>query len=151
MSAGIEAALREVLDRAAIRDVLVRYAHGVDRRDLDAVAACFTPDAAYKGSLGEGSIDVALTALRERMGQYASTMHFLGNQLIELAGDSATSETYAIAYHQLQLEDGRKNMAVGVRYLDSLRRTDQGWRICRREVQLEWQRHDELVVPDLGR
>ena len=33
-----------LLDRAAIRDVLLRYARGVDRRDLAMVRACFMPD-----------------------------------------------------------------------------------------------------------
>ena len=147
MSDSLDPALRTLLDKAAIRDVLARYAHSVDRRDLDGVASCFTRDASYKGSLGEGSIEVALRALRERMAQYASTMHFIGNQLIDVRGDGATSETYAIAYHQLRLDEERKNMAVGVRYLDTLLRTADGWRICHREVKLEWQRFDELVVP----
>lgn len=138
-------AVRELLDRAAIRDVLLRYAHGVDRRDLAAVAACFTPDASYKGSLGEGSIEVALRSLRERMAQYSSTMHLVANQLVEISGDRATSETYAIAYHQLAGGEERRNMAVGVRYLDQLVRAAGGWRICHREVKLEWQRYDELV------
>lgn len=142
-----EAAVRGLLDRAAIRDVLLRYAHGVDRRDLAAVASCFTPDASYKGSLGEGSIDVALAALRDRMGQYASTMHLVANQLVEIDGDRATSETYAIAYHQMHGDEGRRNMAVGVRYLDTLVRVADGWRICHREVRLEWQRFDDLAGP----
>ena len=142
----LEGAVRELLDRAAIRDVLARYAHSVDRRDLAGVADCFTSDAAYKGSLGEGSIEVALAALRERMQQYTRTMHFLGTQVIELSGpDSANAETYAIAYHQLAGDEGPRNMAVGVRYLDTFTRTASGWRICRREVSLEWQRVDELV------
>ncbi len=145
MSPSLDDAVRQLLDRNAIRELIARYAHSVDRRDLDGVAACFTADAAYRGSLGQGSIDVALAALRERMAQYTSTMHFIGNQLVDLSGDRATSETYAIAYHQMQREDGRRNMAVGVRYLDDLLRTEDGWRICRREVKLEWQRFDELV------
>jgi len=145
MNQSLEAAVKELLDRAAIQDVLLRYARAVDRRDVDGVAACFTADASYKGSLGEGAIEVALRALRERMTQYSSTMHFLGNQLIELAGDHATSETSAIAYHQFERDDCRHNRAVGVRYLDTLLRTPSGWRICRRVVTLEWQRDDELV------
>src|SRR5262249_30642744 len=73
--------LRELCDRAAIHDLLMRYARGVDRRDLDQVAACFAPDAGYEGSLGVGTIDVALAALRERMDRYQVTMHFLANEL----------------------------------------------------------------------
>ncbi len=148
MSSAIDDAVRDLLDRDAIRTLLARYAHAVDRRDLDGVAACFTADAAYKGSLGTGSIGLALAALRERMAQYASTMHFIGNQLVDVKGDRATSETYAIAYHQVRRDEGRRNMAVAVRYLDDLVRTSAGWRIARREVKLEWQRFDELVPPE---
>lgn len=147
MSLPLDAAVRRLEDRAAIGEVILGYAHAVDRRDLDAVAACFTPDAAYKGSLGEGTIEVALAALRDRMRQYSSTMHFVGNQLVQLEGDRANAETYAIAYHQIEGDGERQNMAVGVRYLDTLVRTPQGWRICRREVTLEWQRFDQLVLP----
>lgn len=145
MNESMERALRELLDREAIRALLARYAHSVDRRDLLGVASCFTADAAYKGSLGEGGINVALGALEARMQQYRSTMHFLGTQSIELAGDSATSETYAIAYHQRESDEGPRNVAVGVRYMDILTRTPDGWRICRREVSMEWQRFDEIV------
>lgn len=147
MSGSLENEVQRLVDRAAIRDVLLHYAHAVDRRDIEAVYACFTPDAAYKGALGEGSVDVALGALRERWLQYTRTMHFIGNQLIEVDGDRATSETYAIAYHQTDSDGEQSNMAVGVRYLDTLVRTPAGWRICRREVTREWQRVDELVLP----
>ena len=149
MSISTEAAVRQLLDRAAIHDVIMRYARGVDRRDLGLVAACFTPDAAYEGALGQGKIDTALAAMRERMSRYESTMHFMGTQLIEISGDSAKSETYAIAYHQLSDDGERRNLAVGVRYLDDLVRRDEQWLICRRVVKLEWQRHDVVVLPSL--
>lgn len=148
MSLSLEAAVQELVDRAAVCDLLLHYAHAVDRRDLEAVAACFTPGALYKGSLGEGTIEIALAALRDRIVQYASTMHFIGNQLVQIDGDRGSAETYAIAYHRLTGEDGPRNLTVGVRYLDDVVRTPQGWRISRREVRLEWERFDELVLPD---
>jgi ketosteroid isomerase-like protein len=143
-----DAAINDLLDREAIRDVIRRYAHAVDRRDLDAVAACFMPDAAYRGSLGEGTIDIALAALRQRVTRYARTMHFIGNQLIDLHGDTASSETYAIAYHQIDSDGERRNVAVGVRYLDEFVRHQGTWRIQRRAVELEWQRQDPLTLPN---
>ena len=69
--------LQSLIDRAAIHDLIMRYARGVDRRDLDLVASCFAADAAYDGALGSGGIDVVLAALRERMPRYRTTMHFL--------------------------------------------------------------------------
>jgi SnoaL-like protein len=134
-----EPALQELLDRTAIHDVLLRYACGVDRRDLDLVASCFVPGAAYDGALGQGTIETALIALRERLARYQSTMHFIGNQLIEVAGDTARSETYAIAYHRSATDAGPTLFVAGVRYLDDFVRADGVWRISGRVVKMEWQ------------
>jgi hypothetical protein len=130
-------ALAALLDRAAIQDVLLRYARGVDRRDLDLVASCFTRDARYEGSLARGSIVDALAALRVAFTRYASTLHFLGNQLIELDGDVARSETYALAHHVLPEGELR---VVAVRYVDELVRRPTGWLIERRVAHREWER-----------
>ena len=140
----VDVALRQLLDRAAIQDVLLRYARGVDRRDLDLVASCFTPDAAYDGSLARGTIVDALAALRVAVTRYARTLHFLGNQLIELDGDQARSETYALAHHQLP--DGTHRV-VAVRYLDELVRQQARWLIRRRVVHREWQRDEAPPAP----
>jgi 3-phenylpropionate/cinnamic acid dioxygenase small subunit len=145
MSPADHGAVRELLDRAAIRDVLLRYARGVDRRDLDLVASCFVPGAEYDGALGHGTVETALTALRKSLERYQSTMHFMGNQLIEVAGDTASSETYAVAYHRLLPGEGEPALfVVGVRYLDDLVRAGDGWRISRRTVKMEWQKRDQL-------
>jgi 3-phenylpropionate/cinnamic acid dioxygenase small subunit len=142
-----DAMVRELHDRLAIRDVLMRYAHAVDQRDFDAVASCFTPDAAYRGSLGIGTIAEALAALRQRMQRFRTTLHFMSTQVIELAGDTARCETYALVYHRLAADDTYDDLIVGVRYLDELGRFEQGWRICRRVVRLEFERFDSVVLP----
>ncbi|MCE2463994.1 MAG: nuclear transport factor 2 family protein, partial [Dehalococcoidia bacterium] len=41
----IDPVLQELADRAAIRDVMILYARGLDRRDFDLVRSCFTDDA----------------------------------------------------------------------------------------------------------
>ena len=147
MTSTTEAAVRELCDRAAIHDVLMRYARGVDRRDLDLVAACFTADAAYDGTLAQGTIADALAALRGRLARYEHTMHFMGNQLIEVRGDNATCETYAVAYHRLSSDGPPHDLTVGIRYLDELVRQGEHWRIRRRVVQREWERTDAVVLP----
>jgi 3-phenylpropionate/cinnamic acid dioxygenase small subunit len=144
MSNSTDAAVRQLLDRAAIQDVMLRYARGVDRKDLDLVASCFLPDASYEGALGHGTIIDALARLRASMARYDSTMHFVGNQLIEISGDSAQSETYAVAYHRLTEGNVTQLFTVGVRYLDELVRAGEQWRIRRRVVKTEWQRTDEM-------
>lgn len=150
MTTNDDARLRDMLDRNEIQELLLRYAHAVDRRDLALVASCFTADAKYDGSLGRGSISEALTALRERMARYDSTMHLIGNQFVELRGDEASSETYTIAYHRFAGDDGPSVLSVAVRYLDTVVRTSEGWRIRSRRVVPEWQRYDEVFVPAEG-
>jgi 3-phenylpropionate/cinnamic acid dioxygenase small subunit len=140
-------AVQALIDRAAIHDLIMRYARGVDRRDLELVASCFAPDAAYDGALGTGGIDVVLAALRERMPRYRTTMHFLTNPLIEVQGDHASCETYALVYHRLESEDDAEDFIVGVRYLDELARRPDGWRIISRRTAMEFQRYDGVVLP----
>jgi SnoaL-like protein len=124
-----------LLDRLAVREVVLRYARGVDRRDLALVASCFTADCAYEGTLASGSIADALAALPERLARYARTMHFMGTQDVRLDGDRARCETACVAHHVLP--DGGLT-TVGVRYRDDLLRGADGWRICRRAVERVW-------------
>jgi len=136
-------ALRLLEDRAAIHDLLVRYASAVDRRDWPALAACFTPDAHADYGFFSGDLPSVVGAIRAGLEQFAHTMHFLGDQLIEVAGATATSETYAVCYHRR----GDQDLTVGVRYLDDLVRRRGRWLIGRRVMTVEWQRLDRVVLP----
>ena len=57
--------LAQLLDRQAIRDLVTRYACAVDRRDFDAVAACFTPDADTDYTFFQGPIAEALEKIAD--------------------------------------------------------------------------------------
>lgn len=131
--------LDHLLDRQAIHDLVTRYACAVDRRDFDAVAACFTPDADTDYTFFEGPIDVVLEKIRAGVGGFAMTMHVLGNHLAEIRGDEATSETYAVCYHRRPGASDGVDLVVAMRYLDDLVRTPGGWRIRRRRATVEWQ------------
>jgi hypothetical protein len=68
-------------------------------------------------------------------------MHFMGNQLVELDGDTARVETYAVAYHwkgEPAGSDHPENLVVGVRYLDTVQRRGDRWRIAKRQVAPDW-------------
>ena len=136
--------LHRLADEIAVRDVVLGYARGVDRKDLDAVARCFMPDCAYEGALASGTIADALATLRGAFERYTRTMHFMGTQAVTLAGDTADVVTYCIAFH-VRTDGG--HATVGVRYLDSLARTAAGWRIARRVVRTDWTRNDPPAPP----
>jgi hypothetical protein len=121
-------------DTLAIRDLLYRYARGVDRRDLDLVRACFAPDCRYEGTLARGTIADMLAALPAAMARYERTLHFMGEPRVTLDGDAARSETPTLAYHMLREPAGTIRL-VCVRYRDELGRLDGGWRITVRTVR----------------
>lgn len=142
------AALRGLLDRAAIAEVLARYARAVDARDLPGVGACFTADAAYDGSLGRGTIATVLPALAEAMTRYERTLHLLGAPAITVDGDGATADTPCVAFHRLVDAGGPRDLVTAVRYVDALVRDGDGWRIAGRRVQIEWRRSERVALPD---
>jgi hypothetical protein len=122
----------EADDREAIRELLLRYARGVDTRDLALVRSYFVPGAAYRGALATGTIADALEALPAAMGRYTATRHSISAQSLEIDGDSARSSADCTALHWLP--DGRCR-TVSVRYHDELVRGPSGWRISRRDVE----------------
>ncbi len=130
----------EIDDPAAIREVLLRYARGVDARDFALVASCFTPDAGYRGALASGTIADALAALPDRMRRYTGTRHAITGQSVEVEGNRAHSSADCTAQHWLP---GGGCRTIGVRYRDELVRGPDGWRIVRRDVETLWTRGEE--------
>ena len=133
--------MRALADHLAIQQVLYRYARGIDRCDAAVLHAVFWPDATADYGSGEvnaaewsDQVVVALAAM-------ARTQHFIGNLLIDLAGDAATAETYCRAYHEIAGPDGSVEMEVGGRYLDRLERRGGEWRIAHRRYVLDWNRN----------
>jgi hypothetical protein len=129
--------VQELWDRDRIKALPVTYARGVDRRDWGLVRSCFTDDCFVEGSRAAAPIEEYLADLRPGVEHFPTTMHFMGNQLVEVAGDEGRVETYAVAFHWAAEQAGADdpaNLVVGVRYHDSVVRTGAGWLIARRHV-----------------
>jgi hypothetical protein len=137
-----------LLDRAAIHDVLARYYQGLDQGDQEKVRNCFSND--VRAKFDDRPLAVGIDALMEsfsvfrnhQSGAWKITTHFMGNLNFNLLeGDVAETETNAIAF--LVLPDVPKEQVTmrSLRYLDRLRRTPDGWRICERQHTLDWSCH----------
>jgi hypothetical protein len=124
--------------------VLLRYCRGVDRLDEATVRSCYHPDARDEHGSFEGDVDEFIAWAFRLLGRYTSTMHLLGNVLIDVHGDVAIAETYGIAYHRTTTEpfDPTRNLVIGVRYVDRFERRDGEWRIARRLGVTDWVRVD---------
>lgn len=137
--------LQQLLDRQAIHDVLMRYARGIDRLDMALVRSCYHPEARDDHGSFKGPVEEFIPWVQEALARFESTMHFLGNELIDVDGDRARAETYCIATHRRRGED--VDWVVGVRYVDLFERRDGEWRIADRAVVFEWSRVDEVHAP----
>lgn len=145
-----DSALRALIDRTDVLDVVARCAISMDTRDWAAVASCFTEDAEihFGGRVGTvvGHTAVA-EALRRTLDNLDSSQHLLTSPVVRLNGDTATHVGYLQAAHRR----GTEIYTIGARYDDTLRRTPTGWRLSGRVVTRIWKTGDPAVIrPETG-
>jgi hypothetical protein len=145
--------VQALLDRQAIRDVVLRYCRGIDRLDLELVRGCYHADATDDHGGFVGTRDEYVEWVGGVLTRFAGTMHVVANQLVdlvELDGEgharAARCETYGVAYHWGDPpDDHRRNFTTGFRYVDRFERRDGEWRIARRVAVREW---TQKVTPE---
>jgi 3-phenylpropionate/cinnamic acid dioxygenase small subunit len=117
-------------DRERIRDVLIRYATGIDTRDWSLFRTCFTDDVhADYGDIGTWSdADSVTEYMATTHAGMADTKHMMSNFVIDVDGDVASALSYVHVVLVLTQEPLSWVDAVGS-YVDELARTDDGWRI----------------------
>lgn len=153
-------ALQRLLDKDEIRDLMARYARGVDRADWEAVRATYHTDAYDDHGDYKGGIDEFIEFAKSRTGGATQVMHFLGECLIEFASpDVAIAETYFFTAHTLGLEaqrqygaaskDGPVQLSHYGRYADRVERRAGAWRIAHRIVVFETTRLALGEVPPI--
>lgn len=125
-------------DRELIRDIYARYAYAVDSLDLDLVRSVFAPGCVIVGTMEQGTLDDYLEGLEAGLLMYDATMHFRGNQYVELAGDRAFVETWVVGYHMEAPGSPIDSLELGLRYKDDVERLDGEWKIVRREAVKQW-------------
>jgi hypothetical protein len=139
-------------DRAAIRDVVLRYCRGVDRLDMDLVRSAYHPGGIDHHTGFSGTVEEYVAWVSTALQRLDGTMHIVGNQLVELSGDVAVSETYGTAVHWgSPAEESRTNFTSGFRYVDLMTFEDGHWAIRERWAVREWTRSDAgRFVPKEG-
>jgi hypothetical protein len=138
--------LAELLAKREIEDVVLRYCRGIDRMDRELVRSCYHPDATDEHGSFTGGVEAFLDWVWRLLERYESTMHFVGNVLVELAGDAAAAETYGISFHRGPSDDPALNLVTGFRFLDRFERRAGGpWKIAARVAVTEWSRRDDAA------
>lgn len=106
----------------------------MDERDWSAIEGIADPH--VTGEFGNGpvsSADELISMLRGFLDEGGPTQHMIGNVLVDVAGDIATSRAYVADMHLGTGDlEGQYFRTLGD-YHDSWARTPQGWRLTKRE------------------
>lgn len=140
--------VHEVLDQQAIADVAIRYCWALDENRWELLDDVFMPDAtAHLGSADlldgreaiVGRCSAALTPLDD-------SQHIVSNHQVTIDGDTATHRCYLHAQHIRRSAAAGPHYVVAGRYVDRFVRTDAGWRIVHRDLEVMWTEGNVAVV-----
>ena len=143
--------IEDLISKNEIHELQMRFLHAMDRQEWEKVRACFAAGATHDHGTWRGPIEEFIEREKKNYSRFEINTHFAGNELIELAGDTARCELYSICLHRV-MADG--DMAAfdsisGMRFLDSLERRDRRWRITDRRVVIDWSRADPVTRQEL--
>ena len=136
---------QELSDRFELQDLVFHYADLIDSRQIDRLRSeVFTEDvhidySAMGGSVGD--LEETITFLKASLTSelFPNTQHLNANVQVELHGDTATGRVMCFNPMKMTVaEEETQTFFLGLWYVDEYRRTDKGWRICRREEVKSW-------------
>lgn len=130
----------------ALRNLALRYAHAIDRRDVETLLSVFRSDASLTvfEPCDEGVPRHRMRGHAEISGlralsAYDKTLHVLGQSLYDVSEDTATGEVYCVAHHLSRTPVVSTDRVLYIRYGDRYCFTaDHGWLIASRDVVIEW-------------
>ena len=138
----------EAADRLAIRELIDTYAHCADRRLADQQAGLYTEDGKTLVYMADPATAEPVQTLagraeheeafRTSLAQYAHTFHFNGQSTVVLEGETATNNSYCLAHHVTEGEDGRSLLVMAIRYQDRLVKKDGAWLFAERRLTIDW-------------
>lgn len=125
-----------VADRIALMDVMLKYAKGVDQRDLDLYASVFTDDVEVVG-FGADTFhgrDAWVSYVTKALEAFGPTQHMLGPQLATIDGDTAHCRTDVQAHHYMK-DSPKKTLTLWATYSTDMKRVDGAWKIARHHLE----------------
>jgi hypothetical protein len=140
-------------DRAAISDVLHRYATGLDMRDWALYRSIFTDEVDIDlSSTGPGQpaerlpADELVERARVLFAGFDATQHLSANHVHDIRGDEATCTSYMRAEHFVITSEGENYYTMGGYYTNQLVRTAAGWKLRGVTLTVTWNRGNRHVL-----
>jgi len=128
-----------LIDKEDIRTLAQLYCRGVDRQDIALLKTLYTEDGwDAHGSHFDGPAKDYIGFLERSLPHMHIGAHHITNHMIEVKGDVANGEVYAIAWHLIP--DGKGGLLhdmQSVRYIDQYARVNGAWKFKRRDVTFD--------------
>jgi hypothetical protein len=128
-----------------IQRALVTIARAMDDQDWQAFGNVLLPDAT--ADLGQGLLtgrESIVRFIRGFLDACGPTQHLLGNVLIDVHGDTATSRAYVSDMHKGAGEKSHLTFSTLGDYHDQWRRVDGAWRLAHRH------KHNRATLGDIS-
>ena len=139
MSVKVSDVRDELADREAIRDTIIQYARSVDRLDMTIGSEIFWPGATDEhAGVFNGSVSEFYKMVEPVLREMRQTQHILSNMTIRINDSDARTETYVVAYHEMEQEGLPYLLIGGGRLLDTLTKREDEWRITKRKLVIDW-------------
>lgn len=139
-----ETALQKLIDKDAIRDLVLCYSRAIDRKDVELLRDLYTDDATdTHGDSFDGPADAYCEFIAGSLPYMQYSGHHVCNHMVSVEGDEGNGEVYALAYHYLPDQKNPGQWVedfMAVRYIDNYRRCGDGkWRFAKRVVTYDMQ------------
>lgn len=131
--------LHALEDRAALDDLVKRYAIGCDTKDPDVLLSTFAPDARAKYA-SDDQMHGAQTIVDWISMMTATSLwqqHMISPYSFEIDGDRARVIAYLISHQNFDTNPNVTTMMTS-RYTLQCVRTDAGWRIGELDLRVGW-------------
>ncbi len=136
---------QELSDRFEIQDLVFHYSHLIDGKVFDALREdVFTADAhidysAMGGSVGDVEETIAFLKASVTSAMFPNTQHLNANIQVDLHGDEAAGRVMCFNPMEMRLgAESTQTFFLGLWYVDTYRRTEDGWRIASRAEEKSW-------------
>src|SRR5690349_2084419 len=98
----MDKAIQQLIDREAIRGLVLRYSRAIDRQDIELLRDLYTEDATdTHGHHFDGSAVDFCKFIEASSPHMIYSGHHACNHMISVDGDTGCGEVYALAFHVL--------------------------------------------------
>lgn len=145
-------AIEQLIEKEAIRELVLKYSRGVDRQNVALLRQLYTADATdTHGNTFDGSASDYIDFLEKSLPYLAYSGHHVCNHMISIDGREGNGEVYAMAIHVIP--DGHGGFVedtIFVRYIDCYRKCDDDqWRFSKRTVTYDYRKKTPVDASSL--